>query len=205
MRHASPLRSSHFYPRPPRGGRPKGAVASTTTPKIFLSTPSARRATTATTSPSPAARFLSTPSARRATSGIGCTSGSSAISIHALREEGDVLQAGDDDRALGISIHALREEGDWRGVAQAVEDSQFLSTPSARRATTSPRKCGPAASYFYPRPPRGGRPRSSALNLSDMLFLSTPSARRATNRYRAERKGERYFYPRPPRGGRPRE
>ena len=34
--------------------------------------------------------------------------------------------------------------------------------------------------YFYPRPPRGGRPRSSALNLSEMLFLSTPSARRAT-------------------------
>ena len=34
------------------------------------------------------------------------------ISIHALREEGDigvVLEAAD----LEISIHALREEGDW--------------------------------------------------------------------------------------------
>ena len=34
-----------------------------------------------------------------------------------------------------ISIHALREEGDWRETRQAVADAEFLSTPSARRAT----------------------------------------------------------------------
>ena len=34
---------------------------------------------------------------------------------------------------------------------------KFLSTPSARRATTCCR-CGAACgAYFYPRPPRGGR------------------------------------------------
>ena len=56
------------------------------------------------------------------------------ISIHALREEGD--------RSLGwpawrspISIHALREEGDQGARETHLHQDQFLSTPSARRAT----------------------------------------------------------------------
>ena len=79
------------------------------------------------------------------------------ISIHALREEGDA--GAKPQRSVNyISIHALREEGD---------------TPQAR---LSWRSC----SYFYPRPPRGGR-RSSGLETSGARkFLSTPSARRAT-------------------------
>ena len=80
-------------------------------------------------------------------------------------------------------------------------------------------------SYFYPRPPRGGRPLSTGCALVGKLFLSTPSARRATaardklrpafpisihalreegdQRNLCTRKRSRYFYPRPPRGGRP--
>ena len=60
-------------------------------------------------------------------------------------------------RRLDISIHALCEEGD-AGAVRAVEAlEQFLSTPSARRATgSSPAMDGP------------------------LVFLSTPSARRAT-------------------------
>ena len=34
----------------------------------------------------------------------------------------------------------------------------FLSTPSARRATHLPSGWFPDLRYFYPRPPRGGRP-----------------------------------------------
>ena len=34
--------------------------------------------------------------------------------------------------------------------------------------------------YFYPRPPRGGRPMTTVLKINDEPFLSTPSARRAT-------------------------
>ena len=34
------------------------------------------------------------------------------ISIHALREEGDLLPLDEFTEQLGISIHALREEGD---------------------------------------------------------------------------------------------
>ena len=57
---------SHFYPRPPRGGR--------------LRMPAFLFAVTA---------FLSTPSARRATRDPRRRSGGPGISIHALREEGD--------------------------------------------------------------------------------------------------------------------
>ena len=105
-------RPPNFYPRPPRGGRPASvgfAVA------VFL--------------------FLSTPSARRATIPIVCPCFLVAISIHALREEGDLP-----GRAYGliynISIHALREEGDVAKSYSGLFEQQFLSTPSARRATT---------------------------------------------------------------------
>ena len=61
--------------------------------------------------PTPRPTFQSTPSARRATSGMIKLDEFTAISIHALREEGDaeVLKI---DIMTRISIHALREEGD---------------------------------------------------------------------------------------------
>ena len=55
--------------------------------------------------------FLSTPSARRATKAARLTSRATRISIHALREEGDFLRPAVEDH-IDISIHALREEGD---------------------------------------------------------------------------------------------
>ena len=132
---------SNFYPRPPRGGRPRPLTAVTTTydfyprpprggrlhhgqgqelGKQFLSTPSARRATRA--APKTAkeqAAFLSTPSARRAT-----------------RKRHSPIE--------------------W--------DNVFLSTPSARRATRAHCSINDAAPNFYPRPPRGGRPLSMVAN-----------------------------------------
>ena len=56
------------------------------------------------------------------------------ISIHALREEGDICTF----LALpvrSISIHALREEGDDAVKIKLLRDILFQSTPSARRAT----------------------------------------------------------------------
>ena len=101
------------------------------------------------------------------------------ISIHALREEGDTRRP----RGLvllTISIHALREEGDrFHALVQPLLDP-FLSTPSARRATGIVRLLPEPAAYFYPRPPRGGRPQTARLTAFGSLFLSTPSARRAT-------------------------
>ena len=77
--------------------------------------------------------FLSTPSARRATLLVDFFAEHKAISIHALREEGDVVKA-ESHPPNKISIHALREEGD-----------------SAHPMMS------PGTVYFYPRPPRGGR------------------------------------------------
>ena len=101
-------------------------------------------------------RFLSTPSARRATREIIHAKCATQISIHALREEGD----GVFERHLrhnGISIHALREEGDGKRMTPIPFREQFLSTPSARRATPAPPGSTPSQTDFYPRPPRGGR------------------------------------------------
>ena len=59
-----------------------------------------------------AAKFLSTPSARRATQPSVLIVTATAISIHALREEGDFRNQNITQPTLVISIHALREEGD---------------------------------------------------------------------------------------------
>ena len=127
--------SKHFYPRPPRGGR-QAISAEVALIRKFLSTPSARRATFSSRS-----AYL-----RR------------KISIHALREEGDEPRLLHHPLRQVISIHALREEGDlWtdnsflmlldfyprppRGgrpfaAVRGVDKDKFLSTPSARRATS---------------------------------------------------------------------
>ena len=82
-------RMRNFYPRPPRGGRLERLDN-----MIELQ------------------QFLSTPSARRATPFNICI-----------------------DKRREISIHALREEGDLTVLAFEIDEIEFLSTPSARRAT----------------------------------------------------------------------
>ena len=128
------LRFVHFYPRPPRGGRP---------------------------------------------SKRGSPERALKISIHALREEGDPCaghvafpptyfyprppRGGRRSRrrackaSCHISIHALREEGDPRRPRLPQHIKEFLSTPSARRATRHGAFFAHIPVYFYPRPPRGGR------------------------------------------------
>ena len=174
-----PCGTCDFYPRPPRGGR-RGYGPRASAVQLFLSTPSARRATKRSCPP-------------------GCRS---CISIHALREEGDwppiawskfdrlFLSTPSARRATAswlrpplsclISIHALREEGDHPGLR--------------------PHRRPP---HFYPRPPRGGRRTGFWATLTPTAFLSTPSARRATNIDGSEFYEVSDFYPRPPRGGRP--
>ena len=105
--------------------------------------------------------------------------------------------------ANDISIHALREEGDGLFGELLLHQAVFLSTPSARRATTATRPPMWKSLYFYPRPPRGGRPWGVAALALRILFLSTPSARRATAARDVPAFAAIHFYPRPPRGGRP--
>ena len=101
------------------------------------------------------------------------------ISIHALREEGDVYR-----RVIyvlvSISIHALREEGDQGTVdiAQATPISIHALREEGDSYGFVPSRCH---SHFYPRPPRGGRLTTYQHRTQRQEFLSTPSARRATN------------------------
>ena len=123
--------------------------------------------------------FLSTPSARRATFCGGSGGSGWPISIHALREEGDAYEPFHLREKIEISIHALREEGDplqsppcallsnfyprpprgGRPLQIRLDETadRFLSTPSARRATLYNLDPRPGRMDFYPRPPRGGR------------------------------------------------
>ena len=52
-----------------------------------------------------------------------------------------------------ISIHALREEGDLVKFLQHGFDQLFLSTPSVRRATFCAFLTIRILTHFYPRPP----------------------------------------------------
>ena len=84
------------------------------------------------------------------------------------------------DGAYHISIHALREEGDIMPPLVPMGVSPFLSTPSVRRATIIGQVLTGTTSHFYPRPPRGGRRFIFHSEVCIWKFLSTPSARRAT-------------------------
>ena len=102
---------SHFYPRPPRGGRRANAIDKTTNTNISIHALREEGDHLPSFCANSLILFLSTPSARRATSAMYEYGNNTAISIHALREEGDkelYLTGTDTD----ISIHALREEGD---------------------------------------------------------------------------------------------
>ena len=79
------------------------------------------------------------------------------ISIHALREEGDRYYGLPTKRVKNISIHALREEGDLR-MAIALQHI-FISIHALREE---------------------GDRWTSGITLTITIFLSTPSARRAT-------------------------
>ena len=52
-----------------------------------------------------------------------------------------------------ISIHALREEGDVYQASDTSTLSKFLSTPSVRRATSTVARMLAIGGNFYPRPP----------------------------------------------------
>ena len=153
--------ATYFYPRPPRGGRLEMGCGKTLTANFYPRPPRGGR-----------------PPRNR------CRRRVNRISIHALREEGDLVLLGEQrvftsisihalreegdhpprrsSRCKPISIHALREEGDILHSAGVASLQIFLSTPSARRATVVVLRV--VGCQFG--------------------FLSTPSARRATWRPR---------------------
>ena len=169
--------------------------------------------------------FLSTPSARRATLAACAALHADAISIHALREEGDTVPSSETTSVEDFYPRPPRggrlqpvfqgencclnfyprppRGGRLLRACNEMDAFEFLSTPSARRATALQPSLAGASFYFYPRPPRGGRRKTgrnpgAAVQISihalreegdeapinliqeSIKFLSTPSARRAT-------------------------
>ena len=170
--------SKDFYPRPPRGGRQL----------VFLHVHANRE------------NFYPRPprGGRRLFSSTSTQTG--RISIHALREEGD-LDPSQSLRGVRISIHALREEGDL-----PEKDRQAVRSISIHALREEGDTKSPHTSFWL------------------SIFLSTPSARRATQKvaeltkrynisiHALREEGDHgdlcyimphdNFYPRPPRGGR---
>ena len=122
--------------------------------------------------------FLSTPSARRATHHHCYVPPRHWISIHALREEGDTVFRAASMR--GLDFYPRPPRGGRLAERSGIDfEVVFLSTPSARRATQEAPElvCNLEISIhalreegdveatldgltqydFYPRPPRGGR------------------------------------------------
>ena len=194
---------TNFYPRPPRGGRPSRPRSQPTW-----------------------AAFLSTPSARRATRLIRTMEGFRKYFYPRPPRGGRPARSGLQNQPRGyfyprpprggrpgkcvdwlhfqkISIHALREEGDPTVPPLAIDDGQFLSTPSARRATLLLFHAKPYPVISIHALREEGDATTDWSNSQSSTFLSTPSARRATLNSLNTGTGGADFYPRPPRGGRP--
>ena len=168
--------------------------------------------------------FLSTPSARRATQVSQGMQRPVCDFYPRPPRGGRPMPFRAYVKIWNISIHALREEGD-RGSVAAQQPARYFYPRPPRGG----RLCGFSIPWqkrnFYPRPPRGGRPpRLFQGNSSKQIsihalreegdptrrsrsparsaFLSTPSARRATGSGPSAAPHTCDFYPRPPRGGR---
>ena len=214
----------YFYPRPPRGGRQvrreelnmsqeisihalreegdfrlsgftKDEFLFLSTPSarratrpaadtpygaVFLSTPSARRATLVLCDRKDGRIFLSTPSARRATNNLGGAKLLSENFYPRPPRGGRRCQLSTLDQIPEISIHALREEGDPAARVRVAGVHRISIHALREEGDPAPPGSTPSQTDFYPRPPRGGR----------RLTAASGNSRR------------RNFYPRPPRGGR---
>ena len=130
-----------FYPRPPRGGRPKSPSPALCTPSLFLSTPSARRATSQRASPARHLRdFYPRPPRGGRRPGLSVAGNAKDISIHALREEGDDFDSCRKVAALLFLSTPSARRATRQGFLR-LSHRLFLSTPSARRATSPRNRC----------------------------------------------------------------
>ena len=170
----------HFYPRPPRGGR---LLTFQKFSCCYL--------------------FLSTPSARRATAGVF------HLRTHPLdfypRPPRGGRQERYDERGVAylISIHALREEGDLPAQSCGSAAQRFLSTPSARRATLRFFRHFPALLVFLSTP-SARRATNGAEFFCAIFCISIHALREEGDNFTpAITPVTFHFYPRPPRGGRP--
>ncbi len=128
-----------------------------------------------------AEKFLSTPSVWRATEVFG-TGGSMLVFLSTPSVWRATRVWSLPSTAIRISIHALRVEGDTRKTPTKAQPTYFYPRPPCGGR---PCLCGflSPSHDFYPRPPCGGRPWNRTMSVPASLFLSTPSVWRATLRW----------------------
>ena len=132
-----------FYPRPPRGGRQYGLLAITGKMSDFYPRPPRGGRPASARFRSAMTVFLSTPSARRATEVKYIDAHLDDISIHALREEGDARMRSTSWR--NTYFYPRPPRGGRLQIRRLLGQRfrLFLSTPSARRATQYSRSAVP--------------------------------------------------------------
>ena len=125
----------HFYPRPPRGGRPSRQIPTISAPDNFYPRPPRGGRPSSQLVGTMLPKFLSTPSARRATQS---STGQSCRNAHFYpRPPRGGRHGWESDRETIIDHFYPRPPRGGRLYDGGAEECQkvFLSTPSARRAT----------------------------------------------------------------------
>ena len=194
--------SGNFYPRPPRGGRPSSAPSPLGIEE-FLSTPSARRATDTRAAKSRwVSYFYPRPprGGRRRLKPIRMR----RTDFYPRPPRGGRPRRGRCSRSVMlISIHALREEGDVLGIGQSWPDGDFYPRPPRGGRPILAALLTYALRNFYPRPPRGGRQHIDELREIAVEISIHALREEGDQRQPCIVAKLLYFYPRPPRGGRP--
>ena len=191
----------YFYPRPPRGGRRFYNQLLVLVP-VFLSTPSARRATAAAICFTIAFIFLSTPSARRATKFL-LLANLGRKDFYPRPPRGGRPMS---DDGMFCPYKFLSTPSARRATARIqtwLDIKEFLSTPSARRATWITAEKRRGNTNFYPRPPRGGRLFGGGVTIDGAAISIHALREEGDKSFARRRRNASNFYPRPPRGGRP--
>ena len=171
-----------FYPRHPRGWRPKSGSGDATT-FLFLSTPPSRVATRAYL-PCPGRHLRFYPRHPRGWRPPAPKNGSTRrkVSIHATLAGGDANPLYRQNYDIIVSIHATLAGGDLFTPTRTTWTRMFLSTPPSRVATPFSAVFVPLWFQFLSTPPsrvatiRTGHKRAAS------VFLSTPPSRVATGR-----------------------
>ena len=145
--------------------------------------------------------FLSTPSARRATSASAGRKCPGSDFYPRPPRGGRHFLWRPRCKAVPISIHALREEGDQQCCRRNPGEQNFYPRPP-RGGRPNGMEVSRNARNFYPRPPRGGR-RGNFRRWPTDLQISIPALREeGDGAICCKPWSTRHFYPRPPRGGR---
>ena len=170
---------------------------------LFLSTPSARRATHSNRRRNVwISDFYPRPPRGGRLHVCGASAGCNAISIHALREEGD--SSSNCRKPTKVYFYPRPPRGGRRhgSNTDSTSSTNFYPRPPRGGRPHICSYCAVQCWYFYPRPPRGGR-QSSYLSCFPDISISIHALREegdccAVVPFAALA----HFYPRPPRGGR---